>query len=278
MPTASDSPHLKAPPWHGWVVYDLLFSALSAGTFIVASLGDLLEPEVYAPLARIAYPIAFIVILADLVCLIFDLGDPLRFHHMLRTFKLSSPMSVGTWTISIYAVLCFITSALVLLPLAPWLHLATAAAGIVPALGVASYKGVLFSTTAQPGWKDARWLGSCIAVSSLVLGCAVLALVAVAARSPMAQSALRASLIALGALNLALVAVVAWEMRRRLAERFMSADIAAYGVSAGGGLVLPVIGLSVSDDPATLAICAVLAVVGAIAFRYQLVAIPHPRH
>ena len=32
--------------------------------------------------------------------------------------------------------------------------------GLVPAFASAVYKGVLFSTTAQPIWKDARWLGA----------------------------------------------------------------------------------------------------------------------
>ena len=35
-----------------------------------------------------------------------------------------------------------------------------------------SYKGVLFSTSSQPGWKDARWLGGYLINSALVLGCA----------------------------------------------------------------------------------------------------------
>ena len=42
-------------------------------------------------------------------------------------------------------------------------------AGLLPALGSAVYKGVLFSTTSQPGWKDARWLGGYHANSAVVL-------------------------------------------------------------------------------------------------------------
>ena len=32
----------------------------------------------------------------DLLFLVLDLGDPLRFHYMLRVFKPSAPMSLGT--------------------------------------------------------------------------------------------------------------------------------------------------------------------------------------
>ena len=36
--------------------------------------------------------------------LVSDLGDPLRFHHMLRVFKPSSPMSLGTWSLTVYSL------------------------------------------------------------------------------------------------------------------------------------------------------------------------------
>ena len=36
--------------------------------------------------------------------LVLDLGDPLRFHHMLRVFKPSSPMSLGTWSLAAYSL------------------------------------------------------------------------------------------------------------------------------------------------------------------------------
>ena len=42
--------------------------------------------------------------LIDLTLLVLDLGDPLRFHHMLRVFKPSSPMSLGTWSLTVYSL------------------------------------------------------------------------------------------------------------------------------------------------------------------------------
>jgi 4Fe-4S dicluster domain len=51
--------------------------------------------------------------------------------------------------------------------------------GLPPAFGSLDYKGVLFSTGSQPGWKDARWLGGYMANSALVLGCAELLFVSV---------------------------------------------------------------------------------------------------
>src|SRR5438034_11059976 len=89
-------PVTKAPAWHGLVAWDMLFNGLTTGLFLVAALGELAAPEVFTPVAKAAYPLALALLLVDLVCLVLDLGDPLRFHHMLRVFKPSSPMSLGT--------------------------------------------------------------------------------------------------------------------------------------------------------------------------------------
>ena len=100
----SDRPVTKPPNWHGLVTLDLLLNNLSSGLFLVAALGELVVPESFRPLAALAYPIALLFLIGDLVCLVLDLGDPFRFHHMLRVWKPSSPMSLGTWCLAAYAV------------------------------------------------------------------------------------------------------------------------------------------------------------------------------
>src|SRR5206468_456221 len=97
--------------------------------------------------------------------LIHDLGDPKRFHHMLRVFKPSSPMSLGTWTLMAYSGMA--TAAVVREYLRDnttaranrgtthdlingVLLAAHDAAGIPLALGVLGYTGVLLSCTANP--------------------------------------------------------------------------------------------------------------------------------
>ncbi len=114
--------------------------------------------------------------------LVADLGDPLRFHHMLRVFKPSSPMSLGTWSLTVYSLpltLIVAIEAAQLLRLLPsgstaleWVRIGAVVFGLLPAFGSVAYKGVLFSTCSQPGWKDARWLGGFMANSALTLGSA----------------------------------------------------------------------------------------------------------
>src|SRR5262249_18996131 len=129
------------------------------------------------------------LLLADLITLVLDLGDPLRFHHMLRVVKLGSPMSFGTWSLTLFSAALSVVVAIDLLQV---IHLlpdgsdvlegirkSAVVGGLLPALGSALYKGVLFSTSSQPGWKDARWLGGYIVNSAFLMGCAVLLAVAI---------------------------------------------------------------------------------------------------
>ena len=94
----------KVPGWHGLVAWDLLFNNLTTGLFLFAAVGELASPELLGPVARAAYPVALFCLLTDLMMLVLDLGDPLRFHHMLRVFKPSSPMSLGTWSLTVYSL------------------------------------------------------------------------------------------------------------------------------------------------------------------------------
>src|SRR5438445_960356 len=203
-------PVTKAPAWHGLVAWDLLFNGLTTGLFLAAALGELAAPEVFTRVAKAAYPLALALLLADLVCLVLDLGDPLRFHHMLRVFKPTSPMSLGTWCLTIYSLPLTVAAALSLLP-APgadaarlaveWARKAAVVLGLLPALGSAIYKGVLLSTNAQPGWRDARWLGGYLTSSALLLGCATMLVLAVLLGQASATALLRPALGLLVLLN-----------------------------------------------------------------------------
>src|SRR5262249_14930549 len=82
----------KPPTWHDLVVFDVLFNNLTTGLFLVAAVGELAAPAVFTPVATWAYPLALALLLIDLGLLVLDLGDKLRFHHMLRVFKPSSPI------------------------------------------------------------------------------------------------------------------------------------------------------------------------------------------
>src|SRR5258708_14275776 len=144
-PGYANGPVTKAPDWHGLVAWDLLFNNLTTGLFLVAALAELTAPAVFTPVAKVAYPVALVLLLADLICLVLDLGDPLRFHHMLRVFKPSSPMSLGTWCLTIYSLPLTVAAALSLLPeggmAIAWVRRLAVVLWHFPALVSAAYKG-----------------------------------------------------------------------------------------------------------------------------------------
>ncbi len=90
------------------------------------------------------------------VFLVHDLHRPHRFLHMLRVFKPTSPLSVGTWILSPFATFAAATAASEVTGLFRRAGDASgvAAAVIGPALG--TYTAVLFSNTAVPTWHEAH--------------------------------------------------------------------------------------------------------------------------
>ena len=141
----------KVPGWHGLVAWDLLFNNLTTGLFLFAAVGELASPELLGPVAKVAYPVALVFLLTDLLMLVLDLGDPLRFHHMLRVFKPSSPMSLGTWSLTVYSLpltLIVAIEAAQVLDLLPtgsmaleWVRKSAVVFGLLPAFGSARLQG-----------------------------------------------------------------------------------------------------------------------------------------
>jgi formate-dependent nitrite reductase membrane component NrfD len=89
-----------------------------------------------------------------------DLGRPSRFLYMLRVFRPTSPMNMGTWIISGFGALSAAAAAPAILPGAPR---ALARAGDVAGYGagllglpLVGYTGVLIANTAVPVWQGTR--------------------------------------------------------------------------------------------------------------------------
>jgi hypothetical protein len=280
---ASERPYVtKAPPWHGWVTADLFLLSLASGTFAVAALCVLLRPMEMEQLVRVVFYGVFPLMLADLVCLIADLGDPARFHHMLRVFKPGSPMSLGVWTISVFAFVAFLAFAAALLRLPVIVLQTIGAIGLVPALIAGAYKGVLFSTTAQPAWRRMRWLGATFAVSSAAMGAAAVLAIAAASDDFGAAHLARFMLMWLLVLN-------ALAVRRIMGRVGMMGHLSDVGdrgtilrvslhytmfIIAGLGLPIVLCALTKGTGAIDAAIVTIV-LGGALLSRHYLVMIPH---
>jgi Polysulphide reductase, NrfD len=147
-------PVLKKPVWEAREIAGYLFLGGLAGASSVLALGAQLTGR--PALARGAKAGAAGAAALSLAALVADLGRPARFLNMMRVFKPTSPMSVGTWILTGYAPAAMASAASDITGLLPGAGLAAtvAAAALGPAL--ASYTGVLLGDTAIPAWHDAH--------------------------------------------------------------------------------------------------------------------------
>jgi hypothetical protein len=285
-PGYSASEVTKVPGWHGLVAWDMLFNNLTTGLFLFAAVSELAFPEVLAPVAKAAYPCALVFLLIDLTLLVLDLGDPLRFHHMLRVFKPSSPMSLGTWSLTAYSLpLTLIVAieaaqALELLPpdssALEGIRKLAVVVGLLPAFGSLAYKGVLFSTSSQPGWKDARWMGGYMANSALLLGCAVMLTVSVLTGHSPAAASLRTVLMLLLLLSIIPAGLLFAEFRKTLCRLYSDQRVyLALALLFVGGTLMPLILLLVADGAPGILGAVSLIVLTSLIVRSLIIKIPH---
>lgn len=155
---------VKASPWEASIPAYLFMGGLAAGSSLIAAGADLTGRPALRRSGRIAALGALSVSMGALVA---DLGRPTRFLNMLRVFKPTSPMSVGTWVLTAYGPGAAVAGAAEIARLLPprlgWIGslldfaarpAGLAAAAIAPA--VASYTAVLLTDTATPAWHDAH--------------------------------------------------------------------------------------------------------------------------
>lgn len=160
-------PVIKEPTWT-WEIPCYFFTGGLSGASSVLSLSAKLFGN--EKLSRTALFIGAVADAVSPLLLISDLGRPERFHHMLRVFKVTSPMNVGSWVLLVNGGASNTAAALELLGiLKPVKLLAeTAAALFGPAL--ATYTGVLVADTAVPVWHEGRrelpWIFGASAASS----------------------------------------------------------------------------------------------------------------
>src|SRR6478672_6377769 len=91
-------PQLKAAPFNSALVGGYVFLAgLSGGAQLLATLLDVTRGAAAASVVRSGRLISLLAPTLGSALLISDLHTPRRFYNMLRVFKRTSPMSIGTW-------------------------------------------------------------------------------------------------------------------------------------------------------------------------------------
>ena len=146
-------PVIKEPVWT-WEIPAYFFTGgLSGGSSVLSLAAKLFGNE---KLSKTALYIGAVGDLVSPPLLISDLGRPERFHHMLRVFKITSPMNVGAWVLLVNGGA---SNTAAVLEFLGWLKPIKVAAEVVAALAgppLATYTGVLLADTAVPVWHEAR--------------------------------------------------------------------------------------------------------------------------
>lgn len=172
-----DRPALKEPVWI-WAVPAYFYAGGAAGAAsVLAEVAESLTGDATDGLVRKARTIGAAGGGIGTALLIYDLGRPERFLNMLRVFRPTSAMSVGSWTLAA-ATPVFAASAV--LPHAGGYigHVGNTLGKVAGILGLplAGYTAVLLTNTAVPVWQASRrslpWLfiGSAMSAAGSLLG------------------------------------------------------------------------------------------------------------
>jgi len=145
-------PILNAPVWKAPDIAGYLFLGGLAGASSVVAAGA--DATGRPRLARASKVGAFAAIGLGALGLIHDLGRPERFVNMLRTFKPTSPMSVGSWLLAGYGPASAVAAASAVSGRVPRIGAGATAAAAATGPFVAAYTAALISDTSVPAWHE----------------------------------------------------------------------------------------------------------------------------
>jgi hypothetical protein len=146
-------PIINSPVWSPVDIGGYLFlGGLAGASSGLAAAADLTGRRGVAKVSKVGAAVGATLSLAALV---HDLGKPSRFINMLRVFKVTSPMSVGSWLLAGYAPAAIASAGSAVTGILPRLGLAAGAGAAVLGPGVSTYTAALVADTAVPAWHDA---------------------------------------------------------------------------------------------------------------------------
>jgi formate-dependent nitrite reductase membrane component NrfD len=195
-PSYYDYPVLKAPVWRWEIIWYFFFGGLAAGCYVIGSIAALFGSPEDRAVSRTGYYLSLLSVLPCPVLLIKELGRPERFLHMLRIFKVKSPMSMGIWGLVSFSLFSGVTAVIqaardgifghwwgpTMLAALPQKLLAIP--GSILCLFLGGYTGVLLTATSIPLWSRSKVLGAVFISSAISTSSALISLVLHLTRTP----------------------------------------------------------------------------------------------
>ncbi|MFF2386260.1 NrfD/PsrC family molybdoenzyme membrane anchor subunit [Streptomyces sp. NPDC058108] len=147
-------PIIHAPSWAARDIAGYFFLGGLAGAGSVLAAGAHLTGRPSTATAMKVSSLAAVSLSA--AALVHDLGRPGRFANMLRVFKPTSPMSMGSWLLSAYGPAAGAAALSAVAGRLPKTGAAATAVAAVLGPALASYTAVLAADTAVPAWHGAH--------------------------------------------------------------------------------------------------------------------------
>jgi len=158
-PSYHGLPLLKEPVWRWYIPAYFTVGGLAGACGVLGAAAQAFGGPGTAALVRRCRLVATGGAIASAALLVADLGRPARFLDMLRVFRPTSPMNMGSWVLSGFGACAALSALPALAPLAgPAARVADLAgygAGFL-GLPLVGYTGVLLSNTAVPVWQETR--------------------------------------------------------------------------------------------------------------------------
>ncbi|MBZ5603745.1 MAG: polysulfide reductase NrfD [Acidobacteriia bacterium] len=156
-PTYYGRPVLKEPVWH-WAIPLYFYVGGAAGaSLVMGSAAQLDRSGELENLMRRCHWAGIIGSALSGAILIYDLGKPSRFHHMLRVFRPTSPMNMGAWILSSVSPSAIVAAMFAQRRgiLGAFGEISGVASGL-SGLALSTYTGVLIANSAIPVWQESR--------------------------------------------------------------------------------------------------------------------------
>jgi hypothetical protein len=156
--TYYNQPLLPQPVWKWMIPTYYVVGGITGAALVMSAAAQVRSPFAgRSQLMRSCQWIAFTGSGVSAVLLVADLGRPERFLNMLRVFRPTSPMNMGAWILSGVGITA--PGALLLQGKPGFLGMIGSACGLLSGLfgaGLATYTGVLASSSAIPLWQESR--------------------------------------------------------------------------------------------------------------------------
>ena len=169
---------LKTPGWEMMIVWYFFLGGIAGGAYFTAAIADNFGGARDGRVSRVGYLLSLPLVGICGALLVADLGVPLRFLNMMRTFKFWDPMSIGAWALGVFGLFTLVSSALSFSSSPEWIarRRKIGLVGILFGFFLASYTGVLLSATALPPWSGSRLMGALFLASGASTGMAAISL------------------------------------------------------------------------------------------------------